>query len=191
MGTFLLDVLRTTVQAGLFSIRANLEAELRGDFHPRAKRSQRFTHQLFVRERTVHFRRIKKGDAAFDGGPDHRDHVLLFSRWTEAMAHAHAAEPKGRDFKVGFSKFSRLHFEILFLRLNDGAIHCARLQISCGRAISQGHSEHRPSREQIQIWVSLRRFPYFVIPRRARNPSGSSIAQILRFLARLGMTFLS
>src|SRR5208283_2096951 len=109
LGGFL-DVFWPTVQPGLFSgTRINLEPELGGDHHLVAKWSEGFTHELFVCERAIYFCRVEKRDAAFDGRPNQRDHLLLVSWRTVAKAHAHAAEPESRYFQVAFSKFALLH----------------------------------------------------------------------------------
>ena len=42
-------------------------------------------------------------------GPDHRDHLPLVFRGTVSEAHAHAAEPDGRDFQAARSEFALLH----------------------------------------------------------------------------------
>ena len=116
----LLDVLRPAVEAQpSVPVWANvLESELGGDHHLLAEGSERFAHQFFVGERAVDFRRIEEGDAAFDGCANQRDHLLLVCRRAVAKAHAHAAEPDGRDFQVAVSKFAFLHFLQSFLLLN-------------------------------------------------------------------------
>src|SRR5205823_6833943 len=85
------------------------DPELRGDHHVRAQGLQRLANQLFVGVRTVDLGGIEERDAAFDGRADERDHRLLV-RWdTVALAHAHAAEPEGRDLEIAVSKFALLH----------------------------------------------------------------------------------
>ena len=54
-----------------------LPAELRGDHHLAAEGSERFAHEFFVHERTVHFGGVEERDAAFHGSTDQRDHLLL------------------------------------------------------------------------------------------------------------------
>ena len=76
------------------------EPELGGDHHLPAEGSEGFTHEFFVGERAVDFSRIEECDAAFDGCPDNRDHLLLVFGRTVAEAHSHAAEADGRDFQV-------------------------------------------------------------------------------------------
>jgi hypothetical protein len=53
---------------------------------------------------------VEEGDAALNGGTNQTDQVLRVWRWPVALAHAHAAEPEGRDFQVADSKLSLLHF---------------------------------------------------------------------------------
>src|SRR5262245_2439338 len=73
------------------------------------KRSEGFTHQLFIGERTIDLSRVEERDAAFHGCPDKRDCLLLIHSGTVAKAHAHTAEADGRDFQITFSKFALLH----------------------------------------------------------------------------------
>ena len=75
----LLDVLGSAVQslpAGT-SIRIEVEAELGGDHHLPAEGGEGFADKFFVRERTVDLSGIEECDAAFDGGTEQRDHLLL------------------------------------------------------------------------------------------------------------------
>ena len=60
-------------------------------------------------ERAVDFGGVEEGDAAFHGGAEKRDHLLLVFGRTVGKAHSHAAEPEGRDFQIAFSKFALLH----------------------------------------------------------------------------------
>ena len=95
-----LDLLGAAVHAhrgtGAF-LGVVLEAELGGDDHLALVRFQRFTHQFFVGERPIHFRRVKEGDPVVDRRVQEMDHFLFVGRRV-AKAHAHAAQPKGRDF---------------------------------------------------------------------------------------------
>ena len=102
-----LDVLGPAVQAPLLPVRVDVEAELGGDHHLVAERGERLADELLVRERAVDLGRVEEGDAALDGRPDEGDHLLLVGSRAVAVAHAHAAEPDGRDFQV--SKLSRSH----------------------------------------------------------------------------------
>ena len=52
--------------AGMRPLFPVLPAELGGDHHLTLERLQRFTDQFLIRERPVHFRGIKEGDAALD-----------------------------------------------------------------------------------------------------------------------------
>ena len=75
----LLDVLRPAIEPthrGLPS-GSQVEAELGGDDHLPAERSERFAHEFFVDERSVDFGGVEERDAAFDGGTDTADHFLL------------------------------------------------------------------------------------------------------------------
>jgi type II intron maturase len=108
----LFDVLRPTIQArrGPLPLRIKVEPELGGDHYLLTAGSKGFAHELFVRERTVDFGGVEECDAAFDGQPDHGDHLLLVRSRTVAAAHSHAAEPESRNLKAAVSKFARLHF---------------------------------------------------------------------------------
>src|SRR4051812_37443298 len=75
--------------------------------------SDGFAHELFVGERAVRFSGIKESDAAFDGGPNQGDQLLLVWRRAVGLAHAHAAEPDGRNFQIAVSKFALLHLFLL------------------------------------------------------------------------------
>src|SRR5580658_4218459 len=81
-----------------------------GDHHLVANRGQRFADEFFVGERAVHFRRIEKRHAAFHGGPNQRDHLLLIRRRTQPKAHSHAAQAHRRNFQTALSKFALLHW---------------------------------------------------------------------------------
>jgi hypothetical protein len=85
------------------------EPELRRYHHLSTEGSEGFTHQFFVRERTVDLSGIEKRDATFDRRSEDRDHLLLVPNWTVAAAHAHAAQPNSRNFQVALSQFSLLH----------------------------------------------------------------------------------
>jgi len=107
------DVIRPAVDAN-WSVGTELEAEFGRDDHLLAERRKRFTNQFLVDEWTVNFGGIEKGDAAFDGSSDERDHLLPVSgRRAVAVAHSHAAEPDRRDFQVAVSEFAFLHFQLL------------------------------------------------------------------------------
>ncbi len=100
------DVLRPAVH----SAAIQFETKFGGDHHLVTKGSQGLAHELFICERTVHFRGIEKGNAAFDGRAEQCDHRLPVSRWTIRSAHSHAAQPDRRDFQITISKFAFLHF---------------------------------------------------------------------------------
>ena len=109
----LLDVLRPAVQARPAPAGGRLglevEPELGGDHDLVAERGQGLAHELLVRERAVDLGGVEEGDAAFDGRPEQRDHLLLVLGRAVREAHAHAAEPDGRDFQVAVSEFAFLH----------------------------------------------------------------------------------
>jgi hypothetical protein len=71
----LLDVLGAAVQTLLGAVR--IEAELGGDHHLIANRSEGFAHQLLVGKRAVDFRGVEEGDTTLHGGSDQRGRLLL------------------------------------------------------------------------------------------------------------------
>jgi len=103
-----LDVRGPAVQAGLLPV-FDLESELRGNRHFASEWSQRFAHQIFIRERAVYLRRVEKCDVPLDRCPDKRDSLLPIYGWTVAIAHSHASEPDSRNFQAASSKFALLH----------------------------------------------------------------------------------
>ena len=108
----LLDVLRPAVHARRsrpMIAAAQIEPELRGDHHFAAEGRQRLAHELFVDERAVDLGGVEERDAAFHGGVEKRDHLLLVFGRTVGKAHSHAAEPDSRNFQIALSKFALLH----------------------------------------------------------------------------------
>ena len=108
----LLDVLRPAVQprrARPLIAAAQVEPELGGDHHLLAEGSEGLAHEFFVRERAVDLGGVEERDAAFDGRPEQGGHLLLVLGRAVGKAHAHAAEPEGRDFQVAVSEFALLH----------------------------------------------------------------------------------
>jgi hypothetical protein len=65
--------------------------------------------EIFVCEWAVNLGRVEERDAAFDGCPEKRGHLLLVFGWTVGKTHSHAAQPDGRDFQITLSKFALLH----------------------------------------------------------------------------------
>jgi hypothetical protein len=111
--TDLLDVLGSDYSGHAAGRRGRSGARTWWRSPPAHGRSEGFAHQLFVRERAVRFGGIEECDAAFDGCPDHRDHVLLISGRTVAKAHPHAAEAEGGHFQIALSECSLLHAFLL------------------------------------------------------------------------------
>ena len=74
-----------------------------------AEGRERLADELFVRERAVDLGGVEERDAALDGRPDQRDHLLLVGGRTVAEAHAHAAEAEGRDFQVAAPQAAFFH----------------------------------------------------------------------------------
>jgi hypothetical protein len=90
------------LRAAVESIRGNavLESEFRGDYYLVANRRERLADYLFVEMRTVGFRSIEEGDAAFVRGADDFDCVFFLRGGAEAKAQSHAAEAECGDFKI-------------------------------------------------------------------------------------------
>src|SRR5208282_1862576 len=88
------DVRGLAVQAALLAAVA-IEAELGGDDHLPAERSQRLAHKFLVRERAIDLGGVEERDALFDRRPDQGNHLLPVTRRAVTEAHAHAAQPDG------------------------------------------------------------------------------------------------
>jgi hypothetical protein len=117
----LLDVLGPTVEAISRSIGIDPESKFCGDYNVLSERSEGLTHEFFVGERAISLGGVKKCYAAFHGGPYEGDHFHFVSGWAIIVAHAHAAQPEGRDLKVTVSELSRLHLSFLFWNKTTGA----------------------------------------------------------------------
>ncbi len=72
----LLDVFRTAIKTGLFSV-LNVEAELGGNDNSVSLGSERFAYQLLVREWAVDLCGIKESNATFDSGMNQFGHLIL------------------------------------------------------------------------------------------------------------------
>ena len=70
--------------------------------------AERFPHELFIRERAVHFGRVEERDAPLIGGTDDPDALVSVRGWSVVGADAHAPKTDFRHLER--SKFSRLHF---------------------------------------------------------------------------------
>ena len=64
-------------------------------------------------QRAIDLGGVEERDALFDRRPDQGNHLLLVTRRAVTEAHAHAAQPDGRDFQIAFPKFTFLHIQIL------------------------------------------------------------------------------
>jgi hypothetical protein len=103
-------VLRPAVHTdGPTTFRIEFELKLRGDHHSLAKQGEAFSHQFFVRERSINFGGIEKCDAAFHSCAKQRDHLLFIFRRAVPKAHPHAAESDRRHFQPALSKFALFH----------------------------------------------------------------------------------
>jgi hypothetical protein len=86
-----------------------IEAELGGDHDFAAERRKRLAHEFFVEEWAVDLGGIEEGDAAVNGGVEKIRHLLFVFGRAVGKAHALAAEAKGGNFQIIFSKFARLY----------------------------------------------------------------------------------
>ena len=104
------DMLGAAAQAAPFAGgRVDVEAELRCNRHPVAKRRQGLADQFLVGEGPIDLRGVEEIHPAFDGRPDQGYSRPLVDRRTIGVAQTHAAEPHGRDFEPALSKFAHLH----------------------------------------------------------------------------------
>ena len=101
----LFDVRRLAVQAARFAA-VTIETKLGGDDHLTAQRSQRFANKFLVCERAIDLGGVEERDALLDRRPDQGNHLLPVTRRAVTEAHAHAAQPDGRDFQIAVSKFA-------------------------------------------------------------------------------------
>ena len=99
------DVFGTAVQGVPFAavIGIGLPAELSGDDHLLAKRSEGFADKFLVQERAIDFGGIEEGDASIDRGMEKGSHLLGVFGWAIGMAHSHAAETDSGDFEIAVS----------------------------------------------------------------------------------------
>ena len=75
-----------------------------------AQRGESLADEFLVDERPVYLRGVEERDAALGRRPDHRDHLVPVSgRRPVALAHAHAAEPDGRDLQAAAPEYPCPH----------------------------------------------------------------------------------
>jgi len=91
------DVVGPAGDAGLVAVLVEREPELGCDHDPVAHRLQRLPHQLLVVEGPVDLGSVEQGDAPLDRAAEEGDHLVAGRARTERLAHAHAAQPEGRD----------------------------------------------------------------------------------------------
>jgi hypothetical protein len=95
------DRVGSTGQTGLLALLVEREPELGGDHHLIADGSQGLANQFLVDERAVDLRGVEERDTALDRRPQQSDHLVAVTGvGAVALAHAHAAEPEGRDLKA-------------------------------------------------------------------------------------------
>ena len=94
------DVVWPAADAGLLAVLVEGEPELGGDDDVVADRLERLADELLVVEGAVDLGGVEQGDAPVDRGPEERDHLVARRSRAERLAHAHAAEPEGRDLEA-------------------------------------------------------------------------------------------
>src|SRR4051812_16407384 len=103
------DVVGPAIQAVASAIRIDPKPKLGGDHYAIPERCERFSHQFFVCERTIHFGCVKKRNALVHCGPNNLDALLSLGWRAIAGAQAHAAEAQGRHFQIAVSECALLH----------------------------------------------------------------------------------
>ncbi len=118
----LFDMLRPAVEPAstLSCLQVDVMAELGCDHNLPADGGQGFADEFLAGERSIGFGGVEEPDAALDGRPEQADQVLSIARRTVALAHSHAAEPKGRGLET-VSKLTDLH-RLSPLRRNQRAV---------------------------------------------------------------------
>src|SRR5439155_15313076 len=86
------------------------DAKFRGDDDAVTIGFQRFAHQFFIRIWSVNFGRIKKSNAAIDGGTQQINAFFLIDGCAVRVVQTHATESDCRNFKATHSKLTFFHF---------------------------------------------------------------------------------
>src|ERR1700735_4358669 len=89
-----LNVVRMTVEGAPFAAvgGGGFPTEFGGDSGFAVEWRERFADELLVNVGSVDFGGIEEGDATIDCGVEDGGHFFFVFGWTEAKAHAHAAE---------------------------------------------------------------------------------------------------
>jgi hypothetical protein len=96
--------LRTAAAVGI-----DIESELGGDHQLFAEGLKRLADKFFIGEGAVYLCCVEKSDAAFDGGVEESDHLMLFRERFVRKAQAHATEAECGYFKIALSQLAFLH----------------------------------------------------------------------------------
>ena len=102
-------------------LRVDVPAELRGDHDLVAVGREGLTDELLVVIGAVDLRSVEEGDTEVHCGPEQRDHLLPVGPVAVATAHAHAAEPDGRDVQAVRSQGALVHAWTLSCRWSGAA----------------------------------------------------------------------
>ena len=86
----------------------DIPAKFGGNFDLIAERQERFADHLFIGERTIRFRGVKKIDAALDRLAYEGDHFRPIPKQSR-LAVTHASKGEGRNFKSAAAELALLH----------------------------------------------------------------------------------
>src|SRR2546428_11569050 len=111
------------------------DAKFRGDDDAVTTGFQRFAHQLFIRIWSVNLGRIKKGNAAIDGGTQQRNAFSLVDGRAVRVVQTHATEADCRNFESSLSKLTFFHLVSLLSLASVGHI-----QVVANRGCVDRHS---------------------------------------------------
>ena len=177
----LLDVLRPAVQARLprpLVVSAEVEPELGGDDHLPAEGGEGLAHQLLVRERAVDLGGVEERDAAFDGRPEQRSHLLSTVRQgarTEALSHVSCywvchIDGHHQDTEVGTMPYQwpeDTDFADWDLDVLDPCPACGRMMHICDHRYRRLHTLEGP----VQLICKLNHCPDRSCPGHAKTKS--------------------
>lgn len=133
----------------------NIEAELGGDHHLVPAAFERPAQQLLICERAIDFRGVEKGDSKFDRPVDRGDRLRIIEG-TVGLAHAHAAQPKGRNFQAMAAKRA-LHQHHLISRSAGRARNLQTIRLAGRRFTGRRRAPARHGRWLLETSRPLRR----------------------------------
>ena len=156
IGEKILHRRRPRIVAAPAAVRSTQRAEFHRIDQALARHAvERAADQHFVVAHAVEIAGVDQGDTGFDGGAQRR-HALGFVRWTiDARRHAHAAEPKNRDFRTVTAQSDFLHRAPVFCsyRVGEAASDIDALHLRFRIA----QAGRRPDRDRIGHLLQARR----------------------------------